>query len=149
MTPVQLVFWSAGTLSLTLGAVGVFVPVMPTTPFLLLSAACYARSSPRMHDWLHDNRLFGKHLRRYRAGLGLPLHSVIFTLILLWLSLGTSAFYLVPPHLDWVRWLLLLVGLGVTAHLVRLPRASLAKDGSDGADTSIPTERRQGQPPSR
>lgn len=128
MTAVQFMLWSAGTLSLSLGAIGVFVPVMPTTPFLLLSAACFARSSPRMHHWLHANRLFGAHLRRYRAGLGLPLHSVIFTLILLWLSLGTSAFFLVPSQSGWVRWVLLLVGLGVTTHLVRLPRRPKEQD---------------------
>lgn len=141
MTPVQLMLWSAGTLSLTLGAVGVFVPVMPTTPFLLLSAACFARSSPRMHHWLHANRLFGEHLRRYRAGLGLPLHSVIITLVLLWLSLGTSAFLLVPPRLEGVRWLLLLVGLGVTIHLVRLPRRATRRvEAEAGTHSGTPPE---------
>jgi hypothetical protein len=111
---------AAGTLLVALGLVGAFVPVLPTTPFLLLAAACWVRSSERLHRWLFANRLFGDYLRRYRAGEGLPLASKIATLALLWLSLGASALLAVPPRLWWVRVLLPLVGIAVTIHVLRI-----------------------------
>jgi uncharacterized membrane protein YbaN (DUF454 family) len=111
---------AAGAVCVALGVVGAFVPVLPTTPFLLLAAACWVRSSERLHLWLFSNRLFGEYLRRYRDGEGLPLCSKIATLALLWISLGASALLAVPPRLWWVRALLLLVGIGVTIHVLRL-----------------------------
>jgi len=111
---------AAGTLLVGLAVVGAFVPVLPTTPFLLLAAACYARSSERLYRWLFTNRVFGEHLRRYRDGEGLPLSSKIWTLALLWITLGASAVLVVPAHSWWLRVLLLGVGLGVTLHVLRI-----------------------------
>ncbi len=110
----------AGSLSVALGLLGVFVPVLPTTPFLLLAAACFLRSSARLHRWLTTNRLFGEYLRRYQAGEGVPLRSKVVALSLLWLSLGTSILFAVPGRLWWVRVLLGLIGAGVTWHILRL-----------------------------
>lgn len=115
----------AGVLCVGLGLLGVVVPVLPTTPFLLLAAACFVRSSERMHRWLLQNRLFGEYLRRYRSGEGLPLASKISTLVLLWASLGASAFFAVPAHLGWIRLLLLAIGLGVTRHILKIPTRQL------------------------
>lgn len=111
---------AAGLVSVGLGVLGVVLPVLPTTPFLLLAAACFVRSSERLHRWLLENRVFGEYLRRYRAGEGLPLASKITTLVLLWTTLAISAFVGVPPRLWWVRLLLFLVGAGVTLHIVRI-----------------------------
>jgi hypothetical protein len=111
---------AAGVLLVGLGAVGALVPVLPTTPFLLLAAACFLRSSERMHRWLLQNRVFGEYLRRYRDGEGLPLASKITTIVLLWATLGLSALVAVPVHLWWSRLLLLVVGLGVTIHILRI-----------------------------
>lgn len=110
----------AGVVSVGLGLVGAFVPVLPTTPFLLLAAACFVRSSHRLHHWLLSNRLFGDYLRRYRDGEGLPLASKLATLALLWATLAVSAFVAVPTRLWWVRLLLLAVGTGVTVHVLRI-----------------------------
>jgi len=63
---------AAGTVFLVLGVVGVFVPVLPTTPFLLLAAACYLHSSRRLHDWLIHSRLLGPYLRHYTMVRGFP-----------------------------------------------------------------------------
>lgn len=111
----------AGTLFVGLGLLGVVLPLLPTTPFLLLAAACYVRSSKRLYRWLLTNRFFGEYLRRYRDGEGIPLATKIWALSLLWLSLGSSAFLAVPTRLWWVRLILLAVGLGVSSHIVRIP----------------------------
>ncbi len=110
----------AGTISVGLGALGAVLPVLPTTPFLLLAAACYLRSSRRLYHWLLTNPLFGEYLRRYRSGEGLPLSTKVSTLILLWLSLGASAVFAIPEQLRWLRLILLLVGIGVTIHICRI-----------------------------
>lgn len=107
-----------GTLSLLLGAVGIFFPVLPTTPFLLLSAACYARSSVRLHSWLLNTRIFGSYIRDYQEGRGVSLRHKIAALVLLWLSIGYAAGFAVSR--TWLRILLLGIAAGVTIHLCKL-----------------------------
>jgi uncharacterized protein len=80
----------AGTLSTGLGIIGVFVPILPTTPFLLLAAACYMRSSERFYQWLENHRIFGAYVRNYIEGRGMPVKIKIFTILLLWLAIGLS-----------------------------------------------------------
>ncbi len=110
-----------GLLSVGLGVLGIFLPLLPTTPFLLLAAACFARSSPRLDHWLHRNRLFGNYLRAYREGQGIPRRARITALAMLWATLLASA-VLVPK---WPVWLLLgAIGAGVSLHILRLGRAS-------------------------
>ncbi|MBN1611857.1 MAG: YbaN family protein [Polyangiaceae bacterium] len=111
---------AAGVLCVGLGVVGVVVPVLPTTPLLLLAAACFLRSSNRLHRWLLGNRVFSEYLRRYQSGEGLPLSSKLTTLVLLWSTLAVSAFAAVPVRLWWVRLVLLAVGVGVTVHILRI-----------------------------
>jgi uncharacterized membrane protein YbaN (DUF454 family) len=110
----------AGTVCVVLAAIGAVVPLLPTTPFLLLAAGCYLRSSDRMYRWLHENKFFGAYLSRYRSGEGLPLKAKVSLLLLLWASLSYSSFVALPARLWWVRLLLLGVGLGVTIHLLRI-----------------------------
>ena len=104
-----------GTISVVIGIIGIFVPVLPTTPFLLLAAACYIRSSERFYHWLINNRLFGAYIRNYIEGRGMPLRIKIFTIALLWVTIGLSAF-LGTQNLV-VRMVLLLVAIGVTIHI--------------------------------
>lgn len=112
---------AAGTLCVALGLIGIVVPLLPTTPFLLLAAACYIRSSDRLYQWLHTNRLFGEYLRRYRDGEGIPLATKITAISVLWLSLGSSGWLFIPDRLAWVRFLLVAIGVAVTVHLLRIP----------------------------
>jgi uncharacterized membrane protein YbaN (DUF454 family) len=107
-----------------LGVMGIFLPLLPTTPFLLLAAACFLRSSSRLYAWLVGNKIFGEYLRRYWSGEGMSRGSKFWTLAFLWAGLGISAFLFVPERLEWVRWLLLAIGAGVTTHILKLPTKS-------------------------
>jgi hypothetical protein len=92
------------------------LPVLPTTPFLLLASYLFARSSPRFNEWLLSNRLFGTYIRNYREGKGITLLHKITALAFLWLTIAYAA-YVVPTW--WVRVLLAAIALGVTIHLLR------------------------------
>lgn len=117
---VKMLFLVAGTFSLSLGAIGIFLPILPTTPFLLLSAACYLRSSNRMHKWLLNNRWFGDYIRNYQEGRGIPFKTKIITLVFLWTTIIYSAFTALDDILI-AQIALLLIAFGVSIHLVRLP----------------------------
>jgi uncharacterized membrane protein YbaN (DUF454 family) len=109
--------WIAGgSLSVALGVIGIFFPVLPTTPFLLLAAFCYAHSSRRFYDWLLNNRWFGAYIRNYREGRGIPLTEKILAISSLWLTIGFSVWFVV--QVMWVKLLLLAIAVGVTIHLV-------------------------------
>ena len=110
---------AAGTVSAGLGILGVFVPLLPTTPFLLLAAACYARSSKRCHAWLLGNRFFGKYVRGYVEGRGVPLRVKLPTVVLLWATLGLSMAFAVSTLA--LRLIFVVVGIAVTIHILTLP----------------------------
>jgi len=111
---------TAGTVCLVLGAIGIVLPILPTTPFLLLAAACYLRSSERMHKWLLGNRWFGEYIKNYQAGRGIPLKTKLFALLVLWATILFSTFFIVNEILA-AQIVLLVVAVGVTVHLARVP----------------------------
>ena len=78
---------AAGVLALLLGILGLFLPLLPTTPFLLLASWCFARGSQRLHRWLLSHRVFGEYLRNFEAGRGIPLKAKILATVMLWGSL--------------------------------------------------------------
>jgi uncharacterized protein len=117
---IRTLLFVAGTFSLTLGAIGVFLPILPTTPFLLLSAACYMRSSERMHKWLLGNRWFGEYIRNYQEGKGIPMKTKIVAMAILWAAIIYSAFFALDEILV-AQVALLIIALGVSVHLIRLP----------------------------
>ncbi len=108
----------SGFVCVALALVGIFVPVLPTTPFLLLAAFFFARSSERFYIWLVTNRWFGDYIRNYREGRGIPLREKVLAITALWLTIGASAVFAVPAW--WMRLILLGIGLGVTAHLLKV-----------------------------
>lgn len=85
-----------GTLSLILGIVGIILPLIPTTPFLLLTAACYVRSSERLYNWLMTNKWFGTYIQNYKAGNGIQMKAKITVLIMIWFSMLYSAIFVAP-----------------------------------------------------
>ena len=113
------VYFAVGAASVVMGVVGIFLPLWPTTCFLLLAGWCFARSSRRAERWLHENRLFGRYLKDYRERGVISRRVRTASLTVMWLFMGMSAVAL-WQHL-WAVALLVLVGVAVTAHLVALP----------------------------
>ncbi len=110
-----------GTLLVALGVLGIFLPVLPTTIFFILAAACYARSSEKFYIWLLHNRYFGKFIRNYKMGEGMTLASKAISISLLWMTILFSAFYGVNNF--YIRILLILIAVGVTIHLLWIKTA--------------------------
>jgi len=115
----RLLLVVGGTFCVALATLGVFVPLLPTTPFLLLAAFLYARSSERFHTWLLTNRLVGGYIRRYQEHRSMTRRHKILTLVLLWSVIGLSAAFVVSEW--WARLLLAAVAVGVTTHLFWIP----------------------------
>jgi uncharacterized membrane protein YbaN (DUF454 family) len=106
-----------GTLAVILAILGIFLPLLPTTPFLLLASACYMRGSKRMHNALLRNPLFGEYLRNIEENRGIPLKAKIVALVFLWVSLLFSVYT--------VKWMILklmlvVIGAGVSIYLLRM-----------------------------
>ena len=108
-----------GTLSVAAGVVGILLPLVPTTPFLLLAAWCFARSSERFYGLLVNNRWLGPYIRDYRDGRGMTLRAKVSTLSVVWIAMIIGAGFVVP--ILWARLLLVGIGVGVTVFLLRLP----------------------------
>jgi len=101
-----------------LGVIGIFVPLMPSTIFLLIGASCYARGSQRFYTWLMNNRWLGGMIRDYREGRGIPLRQKLLTMIILWMTIGSSAYFFIEN--GWVKMLLICIAAGVSLHLIIL-----------------------------
>ena len=92
--PLAKLMWvSLGSLFVALGAVGVIVPGLPTTPFLILAAACYIRSSQRLYDWLISNKRFGPYLKDYREGKGIPRKAKRLAVVMIVVSVSFSVVF--------------------------------------------------------
>jgi uncharacterized membrane protein YbaN (DUF454 family) len=110
-----------GTISVALGVLGIFLPLLPTTVFLLLAAACYARSSERFYLKLLNNRWLGSYIRTQREGRGMRRRDKAVTLALLWIGIGATMIWTAEAW--WLRLLLAAIAIGVTVHVVKLPAA--------------------------
>ncbi|MDF2545397.1 MAG: hypothetical protein K0R93_295 [Anaerosolibacter sp.] len=105
-----------GTLSMVLGFIGIFLPVLPTTPFLILASICYIRSSEKLHRWLMNHKLFGEYIRNYQEKKGIPLKVKIFAIGSLWLSIGYSVLFIIPVTM--IKVLMFGIAVGVTIHIL-------------------------------
>lgn len=106
----------AGSISLALGIIGILVPILPTTPFLLISAACYVRSSERLYVWLIHHKWFGSIIRNYREHKAIPLGTKIFAISMLWVTILYSSLMVVNQM--WLKVVLILIALAVSAHIL-------------------------------
>ena len=101
-----------------LGILGIFLPLLPTTPFLLLAAACYVRSSERFYNWLMNNKWLGNYIKNYLEGKGVSLKAKVFSISLLWITIGYSAVFIVNTFP--IRIILILIAIGVTIHILSI-----------------------------
>ncbi|GLZ89180.1 inner membrane protein [Metapseudomonas resinovorans] len=112
----RMILLIIGWLSVVLGVIGIFLPVLPTTPFLLLAAACFVRSSRRFYLWLVEHPKLGPWIRDYLEGQGIPLKGKVYALVLMWASITLSCF-LVP--LPWARGFMLTSAVLVSVYILR------------------------------
>ncbi len=108
----------AGTLLTGLGILGIFLPVLPTTPFLLLAAFCFGKSSQKFQKWLFDNRWLGSYIRNYRGKSGVPLRTKIISIAFLWITIGYSALFVIDVLYGKI--ILIVIAVAVTIHLISL-----------------------------
>jgi hypothetical protein len=108
---------SLGFTFLGLGVLGIFLPLLPTTPFLLLSVSCFYKSSQRFHSWLLNHKVFGKIIRNYREKRIDP-KTKWSTLIILWLTIGISMYLFL--YTIFVPILLFVIVVPVSWHILRL-----------------------------
>ncbi len=128
-------FWvTCGALSLVLGIIGIFLPLLPTTPFILLAAACFARGSEKFHHWLITHQRFGPLVRDWQAHRSIPLRAKCLALSMMWISMGTTAWLLRGRPVSSLT--LLAIGLAVTGWMVRLP--TRPRGGYADTDTQQP-----------
>ncbi len=124
----RAVYFVIGSASVVMGVIGIFVPLWPTTCFLLLAGWCFARSSQRAERWLHENRLFGRYLSDYRQHGVISPRVRLTSVSVLWLFIGISAVLLAKV---WVALLLVMIAGAVTLHLYSLPTAAAVTPDSD------------------
>lgn len=108
---------AAGFASLAIGIVGIILPLLPTTPFLLLSAGCFLRSSERFYTWITGHRLFGAYIKNYLKYRAVSVRSKVFSLIMLWAVILISEFHFTAL---WLRLLLAAVAVGVSIHILTM-----------------------------
>lgn len=107
---------ACGCISLLLGALGIFVPLLPTTPFVLLAAACFSRSSEKFYNKLLQNKWLGLYVKNYMEGKGIPIKAKVLSLLILWATIGYLSFFLLSVL--WVRILIIIVAMAVTVHVL-------------------------------
>jgi uncharacterized protein len=110
---------SAGMICVGLGALGIILPGLPTTPFLLVAAYCFARSSEHFHDWLLNHRWFGSYVRNFEEGRGMTRPAKATTLLVMWLSFGVTIVFFVPLAVGQAG--MFLLAAGVSIYIMRLP----------------------------
>ena len=138
---IKWVLRGIGIVSVGLGVLGIFVPLMPTTPFLLLAAAGFVRSSPRLYAWLIHNTGFGRYILYYREYRAIPLRIKVVALALLWGVIGYAAWRVVTAW--WIRAGLGVIALGVTLHLMHL--STLTQEMIDQVETAAKAQSMKGR----
>jgi hypothetical protein len=132
---------AAGSLCVGLAVLGLFLPLLPTTPFLLLASACYVRSSERLHGWLMGNRVLGGYILAFKERRGIPLRAKFTTVALLWLPLLYSVYRL---DLLWLEAVLLTMGVVWSVLIFRMKTLREAEPAA--AATAVVPARRGPEP---
>jgi uncharacterized membrane protein YbaN (DUF454 family) len=112
----RYLYFISGVLLVAIGVIGIFLPILPTTIFLILASACFIKSSPRANEWLRNHKILGAYIKNYQDGTGLTLKSKIINITSLWTMISVSAIFF--TELWYIRFLLFAIAAGVTIHLV-------------------------------
>jgi len=113
----KILFSILGIVSLALGVLGIFLPILPTTPFLLLSAWLFAKSSDKLYNWLLNHKILGEYIRNFREDKAIPLRIKIYSISMLWTAILISMFTAASEKL-WLQILLAAIAIGVTIHIL-------------------------------
>tara|TARA_B100000945_G_scaffold275410_1_gene239360 strand:+ start:169 stop:588 length:420 start_codon:yes stop_codon:yes gene_type:complete len=100
---IRLLFVFTGSIFVGLAVIGIFIPGLPTTPFLIVAAYFYIRSSEKLYNWLINNKILGIYIKNYLAGNGMPLRAKIIALLLMWIFGSIAVFYAIPKSLIYIR----------------------------------------------
>ena len=119
------IFYNAlGTVFVGIGILGVFLPLLPATPFLLLASACYLKGSERLYGWLMNNKYLGSYIRNFKENRGMPMKAKLITIAILWTSLLVSIYridiFILQP-------ILVIIGIGVTVLILRIRTLKLSR----------------------
>lgn len=115
---VKVILITVGWINVVLGVIGAFLPLMPTTVFLLIAAACFARSSEKFYVWLLTNKYLGKFIIDYREKKGMTLKSKFLAVSMLFLAIGYSAFFVATAL--WLKIILILIAISVASYILSL-----------------------------
>uniref|UniRef100_A0A832DP69 DUF454 domain-containing protein n=1 Tax=Ignavibacterium album TaxID=591197 RepID=A0A832DP69_9BACT len=112
----------SGILLVAIGVIGIFLPVLPTTIFLILASACFVKSSPKANEWLRNHKVLGMYIKNYQEKTGLSIRAKVFNIIFLWTMILLSAFLLTDKF--YIKLILLTIAVGVTIHLLMIKTKS-------------------------
>ena len=115
----RIFFISLGTIFLGIGSIGIILPILPTTPFLLLAAACYIRGSPRIYQWLISNRFLGEFISNYIKGKGIKQRQKLIAIFSMWLMISITIHFFLDNI--FLRIVLLVIAGAVSIHILHLP----------------------------
>ena len=110
-----------GLLLTAIGLIGILVPGLPTTIFMILAAACYFRSSQKLYNWVINHKYFGSHVKNYRDGKGMPLKAKSISLLMMWSFVFYAVFFGITSKILAVKFLILLAALIGTKTILSLP----------------------------
>jgi uncharacterized protein len=116
----KMIFFILGTISLVLAYIGTIMPGIPGTPFILLTAYFYIRSSDRMYNWILRNRLFNKIIQEFRKGENIPMRFKLIVVVNLWISIAVAEIWLIENI--WYRAGTILIGFLCSIFVIRMKR---------------------------
>lgn len=112
----RYLYLASGILLVAIGVIGIFLPILPTTIFLILASACFVKGSPRANEWLRNHKILGMYIKNYQDKSGLTIKAKVFNVTLLWIMILSSAYFFTEEF--FIRLLLLAIAVGVTIHLL-------------------------------
>ena len=118
---IRFLWLSLGLLFTVVGLIGLIVPGLPTTLFMIIAAACFFRSSKRLFNWVLNNKYFGKYVKDFRDGRGMPRKAKFIALGFIWLFVSISVFVGIPDHLVYVKIITFLAACTGTGVIITLP----------------------------